>query len=171
MTAERMPSHQTTTSSFFIHHRVLSLYFIVVSIAACSPDTAAQTVDPDSLREEVAAVENAFAKTMADRDFDAFASFVSAEAVFVNGGKPLRGKPAILERWQKLFADENASFSWRAEIIEVLPSGTLALSDGPVFDPDGKLIARFYSTWRLESDGKWRIVFDNGYEVCESGTK
>jgi ketosteroid isomerase-like protein len=128
---------------------------------------AAQAHDPDSLRRVVAGVENAFAKTMADRNLNAFAAFVSDEAIFLGAGNPLRGKQAVVEHWKKFFADENVSFSWKAEFIEVLPSGSLAVSDGPVFDPNGKLIGRFYSTWRREPDGKWRIVFDNGYDVCE----
>jgi len=46
--------------------------------------------------------------------------------------------------------------------VQVLDSGELAASTGPVFDPDGKLFARFYSTWRREDSGVWRIVFDDG---------
>jgi len=42
----------------------------------------------------------------------------------------------------------------------------LALSSGPVRDPQGKLIARFNSVWRLEAPGRWRIVFDKGADVC-----
>jgi len=48
----------------------------------------------------------------------------------------------------------------------VLDSGTLALSSGPVFDPDGKQIATFNSIWRLEAPGQWRIVFDKGSAAC-----
>jgi ketosteroid isomerase-like protein len=51
-------------------------------------------------------------------------------------------------------------------MVEVSGSGTLAQTIGPVFNPDGRLVARFYSTWRREEDGAWRIVFDNGYDVC-----
>jgi hypothetical protein len=35
-----------------------------------------------------------------------------------------------------------------------------------VYSPEGTLIARFNSIWRLEPDGKWRIVFDSGEDVC-----
>ena len=48
----------------------------------------------------------------------------------------------------------------------MLASGTLARTSGPVYAPDGKLIARFNSIWRLEAPKTWRIVFDNGSEVC-----
>jgi hypothetical protein len=38
-------------------------------------------------------------------------------------------------------------------------------------DPTGKVFARFYSVWRLEAPGVWRIVFDDGYTVCDCGAK
>jgi hypothetical protein len=52
--------------------------------------------------------------------------------------------------------------------VEVLGSGTLALSTGPVRDPSGKLIGTFTSIWRQDAPGVWRIVFDKGNPVCKS---
>jgi ketosteroid isomerase-like protein len=49
----------------------------------------------------------------------------------------------------------------------VLASGTLALSSGPVYDPDGKRAGTFNSTWRKEADGRWRVVFDKGCPPCD----
>lgn len=53
-----------------------------------------------------------------------------------------------------------------ADLIEVLPSGKLALSIGIVFAKD-KLVSKFSSNWRLEQDGIWRAVFDHGFKVCQ----
>jgi hypothetical protein len=50
--------------------------------------------------------------------------------------------------------------------VEVLDSGTLALSSGPVRDAEGNLIGTFMSVWRHEGPGAWRIVFDKGNPVC-----
>ncbi len=33
--------------------------------------------------------------------------------------------------------------------------------------PDGKQIAHFASTWRRTATGRWEVVFDNGYPVCD----
>ena len=52
-------------------------------------------------------------------------------------------------------------------MIEVLASGTLALSSGAVRDPAGKRIGTFNSIWRRESDGRWRVVFDKGCPACD----
>jgi len=117
-------------------------------------------------RQQVLAAEQAFAKTMAERDLRAFASFIADEAVFFSGPKPLRGKPQIIDWWARYYATPTAPFSWAPEDVEVLESGALALSSGPVRDPQGKVVARFTSIWRHEAPGVWRIIFDKGSEVC-----
>jgi ketosteroid isomerase-like protein len=119
------------------------------------------------LADQVRQSERAFAKTMADRKFDAFGDFVSKEAIFFGGKEPRRGRDVIALAWKKFSDGPAAPFSWEPEKVEVLDSGTLALSSGPVHDPDGKVIAMFNSIWRLESDGKWRVIFDKGCDVCE----
>ena len=118
------------------------------------------------LAAQVTAAEVAFAKTMADRDHGAFSRFISEEAVFINGGKPVRGRVAIAADWKRFYDSPRAPFSWKPDLVEVLPSGTLAYSMGPVSNPDGVVFARFHSTWRLEAPGVWRVIFDNGTDVC-----
>lgn len=120
------------------------------------------------VQEQVANVERAFAATMKARDHAAFVAFLSDEAVFSGGTQPLRGKQAVADEWKKFFAKPDAPFSWEPDEVEVLASGTLAKTSGPVRGPDGKLIARFSSVWRLEAPNTWRIVFDGGVEVCGS---
>jgi uncharacterized protein (TIGR02246 family) len=122
--------------------------------------------DVDALRRQVTETEFAFARTMADRDLKAFADFVASDAVFLNGGNPLRGRDAVVEHWKRFFATPAAPFSWKPDRVEVLASGTLAQSQGPVMDPAGKVFARFHSVWRLDAPGVWHIVFDDGVEAC-----
>lgn len=119
------------------------------------------------LQQQVADAERAFAKTMADRDHDAFTTFLSDETVFFTGPKPVRGKAQVAAEWKRFFERPAAPFSWRPEQVEVLESGTLAISTGPVFDPQGKPVATFTSIWRLEAPGTWRIVFDKGSDACD----
>jgi ketosteroid isomerase-like protein len=119
------------------------------------------------LRQQVADTERAFARTMAARDHAAFASFVSAEAVFISGERTLRGRRQIADSWKRFYETPDAPFSWEPERVEVLDSGTLALSTGPVHDPSGKRIGTFTSIWRLEAPGTWRIIFDKGDPACE----
>ena len=118
------------------------------------------------LKEQVRRTEAAFAKTMADRDHAAFTKFLAAETVFLSSGQATRGASAVAERWKRLFQAPQAPFSWAPEFVEVLDSGTLAMSSGPVRDPSGKRIGTFNSVWRREAGGEWKIVLDGGCPPC-----
>lgn len=120
-----------------------------------------------SARQAVIATELAFAKTMADRDFNAFSAFIAEEAIFLQH-IPLAGKANILEHWKALYQDPKAPFSWKPDEVQVLASGKLAISTGPVIDPTGKITHKFTSIWRLRPDGKWEIIFDQGNPICDS---
>ena len=124
--------------------------------------SAQPRMDNAAAAKQLSETELAFAKTMADRDHAAFASFIADEAVFLSGGKPLRGKAAVVENWKRFYNEPKAPFSWKPDHVQVLDSGALGYSTGPVFDDAGKQFARFYSTWRREAGGAWRIVFDDG---------
>ena len=124
------------------------------------------SADRGTLAEQVGAAERAFARTMASRDHAAFTTFLSEEAVFFSGDVPARGKDAVAAAWKPFFAAEVAPFSWEPDQVEVLESGSLALSTGPVYDAAGQVIGRFNSIWRLEGSGDWRVVFDKGSPVC-----
>ena len=130
--------------------------------AACAAPSQPQQIDLAARRDEVRARETAFARSMADRDLAVFTSFISPEAVFVGVGGTTRGPQEISAAWKRFFEGPDAPFSWRPETVEVLPSGTLGLSSGPVFDPKGERIGTYNSTWRRDADGVWRIIFDNG---------
>ena len=132
---------------------------------------SAQQPDPGQLRQQVEDNERAFAATMADRDHNAFTSFLSEETVFFSGEAPLRGKQQVADAWKPYFEGPDAPFSWEPQQVEVLDSGTLALSSGPVRDPDGKLVATFTSIWRLDASGNWRIIFDKGNSACDVPTR
>lgn len=123
------------------------------------------------LQQQVWDTETAFAATMAARDLDAFGGFLAEEAIFFSGARALRGKQQVVEAWKGLYQQVDAPFSWEPEQVEVLDSGTLALSTGPVRDATGNVVGRFNSIWRREPTGVWRIVFDKGSDVCSASEK
>jgi ketosteroid isomerase-like protein len=143
-----------------VYRRFVALTPWLLAALGCA--TAPPPLDPRSAVAEVTGVERAFAKTMADRDLEGFMSFVSADAVFFSGPKPLHGKAEVREWWQRYFEGADAPFAWEPDAVEALASGDLALSTGPVREPSGKAVARFVSIWRREAPGVWRIVFDRG---------
>jgi ketosteroid isomerase-like protein len=115
-----------------------------------------------ALRREVFSAESSFAASMTQRDPKAFAALISPEAIFFGDTTVMRGKAAVVEGWARFFAGPAAPFSWKPDVIEVLASGKLALSSGPVYDPGGRRVGSFNSIWRQEPNGHWRIIFDKG---------
>jgi len=146
--------------------RSKSLVAVFVWLVGALSMGAAESTD--ALREQVRQAETAFAKTMADRDHAAFVSFLSDEAIFM-GRTPLRGKAAVAEAWKGFYEGKAAPFSWQPEVVEVLDSGKLALSTGPVYAPSGERTGTFTSTWRREKHGQWKIVLDSGCPPCNCG--
>lgn len=146
-----------------VHAMILKrIAAISVSVALFACSSMSASTSSESARNQVWAAELAFARTMADRDLSRFSEFVAEEAVFFAGTTALRGKSEVVEGWAQYFAGADAPFSWEPDQVEVLSSGSLALSTGPVRDRTGKVIARFNSIWRLEAPGQWRVIFDKG---------
>src|SRR4029453_3974342 len=138
----------------------MTLLILVASVSGAATNA--------ELKEEVRRTETAFAKTMADRDHAAFASFLATETVFFGHGV-LRGKTAVVDAWKGFYEGQAPPFAWAPESVEVLDPGEPGFSRGPVFDPAGKRVGTFNSVWRKEKDGKWRIIFDNGCPRCGCG--
>lgn len=142
-----------------------ALLLAAANTALCAEP--APSADVQKLARQVADTERAFARTMANRDFPAFTSFIADEAIFFSGPTATRGRQQVADSWKRYFDEPTAPFSWGPQQVEVLDSGRLALSTGPVYDPRGKLIGTFTSIWRQEAPGTWRIVFDKGCDVCQ----
>jgi ketosteroid isomerase-like protein len=92
-------------------------------------------------------------------------SHLSGEVVFFDDRAIEHGADEVAAGWKPLFDAPQAPFSWAPDHVEVLSTGKLALSTGPVFVED-KVVGRFNSIWRRESANTWRIVFDKGERVC-----
>ena len=125
-----------TTDDRHAAHARRSLLVAAAALPAAGCATRARPVSREAAAAEVRAAETGFAGTMARRDAAAFAGFVADDAVFVNGGRPLRGKAAVVEFWSRFFAGPTAPFAWAPEIVEVTGDGALGYSEGPVTSPN-----------------------------------
>ena len=124
--------------------------------------STARADSPAERAAQVRAAETAFARSMADRNLEAFAALIAEDAVFFGPDKAMHGREAIVASWKAFFDGKEAPFSWESAQVEVLESGTLAHSSGPVYDPAGKRVGTFNSIWRREAGGDWKVVFDKG---------
>jgi len=136
----------------------------VVAIPANSTEARARESLAE-LTEQVRATEIAFAKTLADRDVEAFSRMIAPDAIWL-ADAPLRGPAEVLTRWQKYFDAAQAPFTWAPELVEVQEGGKLALSTGPVTNAEGKRVGTYTSIWRREKSGEWRLIFDRGCPEC-----
>lgn len=143
---------------------------LVIVVASIAP-VRAQQQKAASPADQVRAAEVAFAKSMADRNPTAFASLIADEAVFFGGKGVTRGKSAVVADWKRFFDGATAPFSWAPAEVEVLASGNLGYSSGPVYDPKGNRIGTFNSVWQRQSDGSWKVIFDKGCPPCDCGNK
>jgi ketosteroid isomerase-like protein len=140
----------------------LARLFVVAWLVVMWPVTGSAADEGNTAQQAVLAAERAFAKSMADRNLERFASFVADDAIFFGAKDTQRGKAEVVGAWSAFFEGASAPFSWEPDQVEVLSSGELALSTGLVRDPAGKVVARFNSIWRLEAPGTWRVIFDKG---------
>jgi ketosteroid isomerase-like protein len=136
-----------------MHLHTIAILVFSLSIVGCG--NSQPMPNYAETRLQVIAIETAFAKTMSDRDHDAFSTFIADDAVFFAGDDPLRGKEQVVSWWARYYME-----------VEVLDSGSLAYSTGPVRDPNGTVIGRFNSIWRRDDTGTWRVIFDKGSDVC-----
>ncbi|HEX6852917.1 MAG TPA: DUF6265 family protein [Candidatus Polarisedimenticolaceae bacterium] len=144
---------------------------VLLALVAAGVNNADSADTPNAdLKEQVRKTEVAFAKTMADRDHAAFTSFLADETVFF-GRSVLRGKDAVAAAWKRFYEGPAAPFSWAPSDVEVLDSGTLGYTSGPVLDPAGNRVGTFNSVWRRQPDGSWKIVFDKGCPECDCAPK
>ena len=141
---------------------LLARLFVVAWLVVMWPVTGSAADEGNTAQQEVFAAERGFARSMADRSLERFASFVADDAIFFGSRDTQRGKAEVVGAWSAFFEGASAPFSWEPDQVEVLASGELALSTGLVRDPVGKVVARFNSIWRLEAPGTWRVIFDKG---------
>lgn len=119
-------------------------------------------------RDAVICAETGFSRAAEARDLDAFLSFVDPGARFV-ANDIVRGHEAIAEMWSGTFKPDGTQMRWRPNKVAVTADGKLAISRGPFrsirTDDEGKVIeswGNYISTWRLNDDGEWKVVFDTG---------
>ena len=123
-----------------------------------------------SLRE----TETAFAASVANQDWDQFASFIADEAIFVSGAV-LHGKQAILDGWAVFFREDAPKLTWKPEVVEIQDDGELGMTRGPFTleqpGPDGSVESvsgLFTSVWEYQPDGSWKVIFDAGCPPCQA---
>src|SRR5262245_26262638 len=141
----------------------LSLMFVSIQAAA----SASQHIDLSPAQAAIVATERAFAKLSVERGVRA--SFITyfAEDGIGFGPHPYKVKETL----SKLPAPATRSpfvLNWAPIFGGVASSGDLGWNTGPTLredtSPDKKPSQHgmFFSVWKIQSDGTWRVVLDLG---------
>ena len=146
-------------------HRI-SFWLGIIALMFSGCAIAAAQFSAEDLKQQVADTERSCASKSSIIVNAAFATYIADDAIFFAGKRPLRGREEIVKEWKPFYDEATPPFSWAPESVEVLASGNLALSTGPVKSPEGKEIATFTSIWRLDASGKWQVIFDKGNNAC-----
>jgi len=143
------------------------LSVFIVSLALTLPAFA-------DLVEDVRCREIGFSKSVETLDTALFESFIDADARFVSN-VVTHGPEAIAAAWSVFFSKYCPTIKWRPQFVEVLKTGTLALTRGPyrtvTTDDQGNTAEHwgtFNSVWRLLPNGEWKVVFDAGSPASEA---
>lgn len=125
-------------------------------------------VEIDPVRQAVLCAEVGFSRSVERRDLEAFISYLDPEVRFVTGGIS-RGPEEVGQGWAGFFQADGPKMRWRPAIVEVVANGSLAISRGPYrltrLSESGETAhtwGMFNSTWRLNVDGEWQVLFDAG---------
>jgi len=134
----------------------------VLAVAPAWAQTAPPTADA---RCQVWARELSFAASVAGHDAAAFAEHLHPRAAFGVSRKPTLGREAIAAEWRGIVDGSAVELQWYPDLV--VPGGDgLVHSTGPALYRDPKTgdyrRSRFNSVWQRDSDGVWRVVFDDG---------
>ena len=146
----------------------LSRYLVTVAVLAGMAGFALGAVFDDRA-EALKIADQAFSRSLKERNREAFSSWIAQDAVFFGGGL-LEGRDQIVERWS-VFMDPGSgqTLRWKPHTAVVSRCDDLGYTIGG-FEAQGRLsdgsvgvaTGSYVSVWRRDDQGAWRVVADAG---------
>ncbi|MGH8714489.1 MAG: DUF4440 domain-containing protein [Casimicrobiaceae bacterium] len=146
---------------------------VALLAAACAapqqaPPAVAVAVRPDAARESLAAAERAFARDSVERGMRAaFLEHFADDGINFSPG-PGNTKERFRVRPEAI---EPFILDWHPAIAAVARAGDLGFTTGPYTITGRPPAARepangvFFSLWRRQDDGRWRVIVDGGVSM------
>jgi ketosteroid isomerase-like protein len=148
-----------------------------VAVRAGQPAPAPVAVPQVAAACEVWARELSFADSVARHDANAFAEHVHPQGVFSASEAPdarLTGREAIVAGWAPIVAGQHLTIRWYPTSTVASPDARVVWSSGPALviarrgdrgtPEETTSIGAFHSVWMRDTDGAWRVIFDDGVE-------
>lgn len=150
----------------FLPILVVALLVITIALPVARPPVSAS---PKATVETLKQLEGEFMKKALEKGSQGYMSYYADDAVEVpNGGPLIPGKAKIAEGMGFL-DDKNNQLLWTPIGGDVSASGDLGYTYGNYEfhskDKDGKAhveYGKYTSIWKLQKDGKWKVVLDMG---------
>ena len=120
-------------------------------------DRALSTAPGAAQPSTIVAAELAFARAAKERgQWTAFRQFAAPGAL-------LHGEdgPFLIEPWLATQTDPPAAVQWEPRAVAMSCDGALAVSQGRLTTPEGK-VGSFITVWERQPSGEYRYVFDVG---------
>ena len=142
--------------------KVPFLLVTIMLLASCR-----QTVNIDSVRNEILQTEKAFEKMASEKGLaEAFYYFADENAVISRGNDSLIIGKENIRNYYDINANPNAKLSWTPDFIGVSDCGTLGYTYGKyvfsIQDTSGKSTDHkgiFHTVWKKQNK-EWRYVWD-----------
>jgi len=116
-------------------------------------------------------VDRDFQKATETKRAEGLGSYFAENAV-VPRNPPLAGKPAIVDFYQKVFADPDFSLTWTPVKAEVFPGGKKGYTVGNYVmkfkDKSGQQMEQggtYITVWEKQNDGSWKVIEDTGSDA------
>jgi hypothetical protein len=105
----------------------------------------------------IVAAEIAFARTARENgQWTAFRTFAAPGALIHGDSGPFAAEP-----WLATQTDPAEAVQWNPRAVVISCDGALAVSQGRLRTPDGK-VGNFITVWERQAGGEYRYVFDAG---------
>jgi ketosteroid isomerase-like protein len=141
--------------------KVRNVFFIGLALAAAR---GADTPGGNALQSLVQA-EKDFAQMAVEKNIrDAFLANLADDAIVFDPA-PVNGRQLYLKR-----PVSDAQLNWQPIFADVARAGDLGYTTGPweykknKGDAKPSAYGQFFSVWKKQADGKWKVVFDGGID-------
>ena len=126
---------------------------LLLSCASAPPVSPRVLMDRDA----------AFSRAVAERGVEGFRQFVGLEVITMPPGRPFQ---STRDQWEKMWDEvlsHQVSLKW--EPLGGVVEGKLGYTYGQwlMHRKDGsERTGKYFTVWRLDADGVWRVVLDGG---------
>jgi ketosteroid isomerase-like protein len=149
----------------FLPILVVALLVATIALPVSLPVVASTKATPEMLKR----LEGEFMKAAADKGSAGYMSYYADDAVEVPNGAPLIQGKIKIAKGMGFLDDNNNRLLWTPVGADISASGDLGYTYGTyefhARDKDGKPVVQFgkyTSIWKLQKDGRWKVVLDMG---------